>query len=156
ASAIGAISTEDAQLEALLTALQDDPEWNVRASAAEALGHADIHSKRVTASLVRVLEDEELIVQLTAAEALARLDPLNDAALIFLKDLASGRKQPGSQGERLREKAIIVLGLLGPTAKSAVPDLTELLVEKSGRSNQETLFAAEAGGLHLDTIRTLG
>jgi HEAT repeat protein len=174
ASAIGAIATNEAQLQVLLPAFRDDPEWQVRTAAVKALAHVGIRSKKLVDGVVEALKDKEIIVQVAAAEALARLDPPNDAAVGLLRDLASTRIRPGVPmgpdywphgfaRSRLREKAIALLGALGPTAKTAVPDLMKLLDEDDVGLTDWDAPAFDAGegtrldkSLHLLSIVALG
>ena len=143
-----------------LTKMLDDPDWDVREAGAVTLGKIGPEAKMAVPGLTKMLSDKELVNRNVAVYALEKIDPEAVAAapvpaiakLLGGEDL--GREtlkaltQSGRSGKAavpvligwlkkkdanssVRIRAIRALGHLGPEAKEAIPDLIEMLHDRS-------------------------
>jgi HEAT repeat protein len=113
--------------QALLKAMHD-PAQEVRLEAATALGQMGRPAEPLLGQVLKELQaarnDRDKVVQIWSQVSLMALDKVNDNGLGFLiKHL----KHPETE---VRINAIQALGTIGPKAKSAAPNLLEVLSDK--------------------------
>lgn len=157
AKALGEGGVESkAAVPALIKALQDRDTF-VRRFSAQALGEIGPEAKSAIPALATVLDDPKKIVQIAAANALGKMGPEGVEKLIALL-------RDDSKDTMARRQAIHSLGDLGAAGHIAVPALTELLKEKTGKqktapNDLRTAAATALGSLakadDTDTIETL-
>jgi HEAT repeat protein len=118
ASALGDIGAASAAAVDALTSLLKDPDEGVRREAAEALGKIGPEAKGSILALIAALNDSAGSVTTHAAWALSQMGPAAVEPLIAsLND------------KNLQHLAVVILGDMGPAAKSAAAPLAKLLVE---------------------------
>jgi HEAT repeat protein len=105
-----------------LMALLKDPQKDVRAAAAEALGLAGPQARIAYPALAEVNRaDADENVRGKAKEALKKIGQPGSADVAVMIDTFSDRRQP----RQARAAAALVLGLIGAEARVAVPALEE-------------------------------
>jgi HEAT repeat protein len=126
AKALGEGGAESkAAVPALIKALKDHDTF-VRRFSAQALGEIGLDAKSAVPALATMLDDPKKVVQSAAANALGKLGPSGVETLVsVLRD--------DNKDAMTRRQAIHSLSDLGPAGHSAVPVLTELLKEKTGK-----------------------
>ncbi|MBS0261991.1 MAG: HEAT repeat domain-containing protein [Planctomycetes bacterium] len=96
-----------------------DNDENVRREAVLAIGKMGDAAQPAIPGLIAALSDKSELVRTQAIWALGRTGPKAVPSLIALLG-----------DENLQETAVVVLGQLGPAARSAVPELVHLLSQK--------------------------
>jgi HEAT repeat protein len=154
-------------VDALTRALVD-PDPNVRATAAEALGNArssgEEAQQKAALALTRALSEDETLVRLAALDALVRLDAKVRWAVFepFMNDPVLRRRAIAAAGRSDEEAALLALanatGDASPgTAKEAILALADHLVAIP-RSEEVLALARErvlASRRAMDTVRKL-
>jgi HEAT repeat protein len=144
------------------TALLDDPCWEVRRNAADALGGIGKPTPESVAALRRCLADDDPAVRIAAVTALTTVLPKKDSVPLAARLLRD--PNPG-----VRVLAAELLGRIGPAAREAIPALKEALgdceyrvriaaakaIGQMGPTASEA-FSAVAALLHdeVDDVRT--
>lgn len=118
-----------AAVPALINALKDRDTF-VRRFSAQALGDIGPDAASAVPSLANALNDPKKEVQSAAAHALAKLGPSGVTQLIEI--LRDDNKDAAS-----RRQAIDALSNLGSAGHAAVPALTELLKEPTGKGKKK-------------------
>jgi len=153
ARALGMIGPAAKSSAPQLMAALKDGDALVRAQAANALGDLDLETGDVYSALAAMIVDKDPVVRREAIRSLERLDPppdlvlplmtqvLSDAdaqvvmpALHSLAELGPKAVPPMTKAlasPKTRFWALVVLGEVGPDAKSAVPAITPLLNDKT-------------------------
>ncbi|GAX41682.1 hypothetical protein NIES4075_26790 [Tolypothrix sp. NIES-4075] len=143
AFALGIIGekTETASaVPALIQALKNDKEADVRKDAAEALGRIGEKAASAVPALIQALKnDKEANVRLFAASGLRGIGKEAASAVPALAEALKSDKEPD-----VRSIAVEALGRIGEKAASAVPTLTEAL--KNDNEADLHSSAAEALG----------
>ncbi len=140
----GGAESKDA-VQALIRALQDHDMF-VRRFSAQALGDIGPDARSAVSALTAALNDSHREVQSAAAHALGKLGSSGVAALIdILRD--------DERDARMRRQAIDSLTKLGSSAHAAVPVLTALLKEKTGKNKKKKAVAED---LRVDAAVALG
>jgi len=139
-TALGAIGPDAAAaLPAILKALADH-EPAVRSSATYAIGQLGGAAKEAIPLLERNLTSHDEFLQFVSAWALVHVDPKQKGlAERCLAPLLTGLK---SHDPRARSEAAEALGLLGPSARPAVPALKELAQDKDQDDSVREAVAA--------------
>jgi HEAT repeat protein len=114
-----------AAVQALIAALKDHDAF-VRRFSAQALGAIGPDAQSAVRPLKAALDDPKKEVRTAAALALGKLGPAGVESLI-------GILSDDNKDTTIRRQAISSLGDLGTAAHSAVPALTEVLKEKTGK-----------------------
>ncbi len=132
------VAQEDisSRVPALIEDLKD-PEWFVRAVAAEGLGRIGPAAKAAVPALIEALKDPEWYVRSGAARALGQIGPESKAVVPALIEALKD-----TEGY-VRSGAAEALGRIGPEAKAAVPALIAAL--KDPESNVHS-YAVQALG----------
>ena len=133
-----------AAVPALIDALKDRDMF-VRRFSAQALGEIGPDAASAVPALTAALSDSRKEVQAAAARALGKVGSSGIEKLIAL--LGDGDKDAAT-----RRQAIDSLTTLGAAAHSAVPVLTDLVKEKTGKNKKKT--APE--DLRIDAATALG
>lgn len=136
AKALGEGGAESrAAVPALIKALKDHDTF-VRRFSAQALGDIGPDAHSAVSSLARALDDPKKEVQSAAAFALSKLGPSGVETLIrMLRD--------DNKDTAARRKAIDALSNLGPAGHSAVPALTDMLKETTGKGKGKKKMAPD-------------
>jgi HEAT repeat protein len=129
---------------ALINALKDRDTF-VRRFSAQALGEIGLDAKSAVPALAKTLDDPKKSVQVAAANALAKLGPSGVETLV-------GILRDDDKDAMARRQAIQSLGALGSAGHTAVPALTELLKEKTGKNKKK----AVPNDLRTDAATALG
>jgi HEAT repeat protein len=125
ALALGMVCRNDRPVAALLAAVRNQSDPNLRAAAAGSLGAIGSHSQNVSAVLSGALNDRSPRVRCRAAEALAKVDPANRNSIgILMQSMTSS--DPLEVAD-----AVAALGNIGPAAKEAVPLLAKALTAQA-------------------------
>ncbi|MCS5698036.1 HEAT repeat domain-containing protein [Cyanobium sp. FGCU-52] len=126
AGALGSIEEKSRQaVPALIGLVRDDPYSEVRASAAEVIARIDPANREVLTTLNLALQDRSWRVRRSAADGLARLAQSGKGVETTVPNLLTALENKNST---LRTSAATTLGYLGPSAKSALPDLKKALL----------------------------
>ena len=147
-----------AAVPALIKALKDRDTF-VRRFSAQALGEIGPDAQSAVRSLTTALDDPKKEVRSAAANALGKLGSSGIAALI-------GILRDDNRDTTTRRQAIDALGNLGPAGHPAVPALTDLLKEKTGKGKKKgnpsdlrvpaaTALGSLAKASDTDTLTTL-
>jgi HEAT repeat protein len=145
ATALGEGGAESkAAVPALIKALKDRDTF-VRRFSARALGGIGPDAASAAPALTAALSDSRKEVQNAAARALAKIGPSGVTALI-------GVIRDDAKDAMTRRQAIESLSNAGRAAHDAVPALTELLKEKTGKNKKK--MAPE--DLRIDAATALG
>src|SRR4051812_45164868 len=124
AEALGEMGTDAKLAVPALTKALRDKDLFVRRHSAFALGKTGTDAKDAISKLALATGDDKREVQYAAADALAEIGrPALTAMLGVVKDTG---KDP-----QVRKKVALGLAKLGPSARGAVPALTEILNGKS-------------------------
>ena len=118
-----------AAVPALIKALKDRDTF-VRRYSAQALGEIGPDAQAAVPSLATALDDPKKEVRSAAANALGKLGPSGLTKLIDI--IRDDNKDAG-----MRRQAIEALGKLGSAGHAAVPALTEVLKEKTGKGKKK-------------------
>jgi RNA polymerase sigma factor (sigma-70 family) len=103
-----------------------DPDWNIRAWAAESLWRDRFDCEESLASLITALSDSNSTVRDRAAQSLGKMRCNEPAAVEALTKALQRELNPG--GNEVTEwKIIASLGQLGAVASPAIPQLTNLI-----------------------------
>ena len=129
---------------ALIHALKDRDTF-VRRFSAQALGEIGPDAKSAVPALTAALEDAKREVQSAAAAALGKMGPAGVETLVGI--LKNDKKDPMT-----RRNAIASLSSLGSAARPAVPALTEIVKEKTGKGKKKVL----PEDLRIDAATALG
>ena len=136
AEALGSIRSEPQQTIPALMGSLKDKNFNVRRTAASALGAIRPTTPAAVDALACALHDKEGNVQHEAAEALAKLGAAADRAVPTLAERLQSRAMyvDGHPGvcRPVAETVARALGAIGPSAKSALPALLDLLRDTQG------------------------
>jgi HEAT repeat protein len=178
-----AATVDGAPIEELITQLRDkDPD--LRRAAAKQLADAGPDAKPATAALIKALKDDDLFVRRFAAEALGAIEADPKAAVPPLSALLASEKErkevqeaaAGSLGKLgktataplieaakdhskdalVRKRAVDGLGHIGPDARAALPDLTDLLTGKTKNGKKNTNPDAGTNDIRLEVAAALG
>lgn len=122
AAVLGEIGPPARTAVPLLTKALADSDDTVRGSAAEALEKIGPESKVAVPQLIKLLKDPSDQVRESAADAIARLDP--GSAQVVVASLTEDLKH---EKPEFRGRAARALGSFGPEAKSATPQLANML-----------------------------
>ncbi len=128
---------------ALIQALKDRDTF-VRRFSAQALGEIGPDAKSAVPALTMALDDAKKEVQSAAAAALGKVGPSGVETLVGI--VKNDKKDPAT-----RRQAINSLSSLGSGARSAVPALTEIVKEKTGKGKK-----ALPEDLRVDAATALG
>lgn len=127
-------ATTQAAMDTLVAVVEAE-EGAAQLEAARAIGNADGRASRAIEALGKALKDEERHVALHAAHALASIgEPAVPVLIEAVKD------------EKSRRIALLVIEDLGPTAKSAIPTLKELLSDKEPGIRRAAILALAGVG----------
>jgi HEAT repeat protein len=123
-SALGAIGPPAAEALSVILAALADQDLHVRYSATYAIGKIGSAAKDAIPVLERNLQGRDEFLKLISAWALVHVEPRRPGlATVCAGPLARALKLPDA---RVRREAALALGMLGPAAASAVPDLKEV------------------------------
>jgi HEAT repeat protein len=136
-------------LTRLTTIVQRDPFNVVRTGAIRALGRMGPAAKDAAPALQGLVDGKVPEQRIGAAAALARIgvDPKQHAAIV-IKALAD----PAVSARHLRLTAIDAAALLGPAGADAVPELIELLRDRSTVTRNEKQQVRERAALALSHL----
>ncbi len=107
-----------------LVAVLDDPDVQVRATAAIALGRIGSDAKDAVGKLIGLLEDATELVRWTALIALGDIGPAASPAV------PSVIRKLRDEAENVRSGAMFALGRIGPAAAVTVPTVVEFLSDQ--------------------------
>ncbi len=123
-SALGAIGPAAGEALSVIIPELADPDLHVRYSATYAIGKIGSAAKDTIPVLERNLQGRDEFLKMISAWALVHVDPRHPGlAAMCAGPLARALKLPDS---RVRREAALALGMLGPGAASAVPELKEI------------------------------
>jgi HEAT repeat protein len=106
--------------------LLENSDWNLRAWAADSLWRDKFEPNQSLASLVTALGDSNATVRDRAAQSLGKIHCDDPAAAEALRTALENELRAGGN-EIVQWKIITSLGQLGPTARSSIPLLTNLM-----------------------------
>jgi HEAT repeat protein len=116
----------DTALPALRKAMKH-PDPYVRCRALGLLSTLGPKAKGAADEIKEALTDEDEFVCISAAEALSRVEERHDLAIPFLVHYLSKTEKKDDSPTTPAERAAEALGIIGPAAKEAVPELIKLL-----------------------------
>jgi HEAT repeat protein len=123
-SALGAIGPPAAEALSVIIPELADPDLHVRYSATYAIGRIGSAAKDASPVLERNLQGRDEFLKMISAWALVHVDPRHPGlATMCAGPLTRALKLPDP---RVRREAALALGMLGPAAASAVPELKEV------------------------------
>ena len=102
-----------------------NPEWPLRAAAADILGNLGLEAREATSALARALSDENPWVRRNAAEALGTLTPEEGEPITALATVLSDDYEPA------RRNAALAVAKIGHAAAAAVPTLRQALHDEN-------------------------
>lgn len=122
----------------------EEKEYWLRLRAVEALGHIKTNRAGLVPKLLKLIENKEEGSDLRGAAAgtLGRLGVQDKRVIDTLISILKNTKEP----EELRRSAGYALGGIGPSAKEAIPDLIQLLCEWDNTSNSRLVSALSRMG----------
>ena len=130
--ALTQVVDETEQLVPILVAGLRDKQWAVRRKAADQLGGLGGQAEAAVPELLVLLRSDDDDDQDLASDALRQIDTASAETVPMLIEIL---KDQGS-GRRVRYYALHLLKKTGPSAKSALPVLEELLEKLEGRSRE--------------------
>lgn len=139
--AVFALSAVGQPAVAQVVALLDEPDWWLRAAAADILGDLGEVARDTVPQLTRALDDESEWVRRNAVEALGNIGPAAAAAVPGLAE----RLQDDESW--IRHNAAMALAKIGPIAAAAVPALQKNI-------DDEDVYARANAAMALERIGT--
>ncbi|TNE52055.1 MAG: HEAT repeat domain-containing protein [Deltaproteobacteria bacterium] len=118
-------------LQSLRRALRD-PQWRIAKEAASALSQVGPAAAPAIPDLIKLLHSKKTALRLMASWA---LQSIGKATLVYL------RKSLQSEHHFTKMSAAETVGLLGPAAASAAPDLVDAMMDKEWKIRREATWA---------------